>query len=120
MPSSPEEPNGPTGTPTPTLTFEPPSSNSPVHTPLPITGISTPKPSNSELVQTRVPLHDTPRPLTNQDTRRHLTYDTPTQVTTGNMSPAEGRQIPETDAASSSVQFSFSSVWAAEWPPFGK
>ena len=101
MPSSPEESNGPTGTPTPTLTFEPPSANSPVHTPLPITRISTPKPINSELIQTRVPLHDTPRPLTNQDTRRQLTYDTPTQVTTGNMSPAESRQIPETDAASS-------------------
>ena len=97
MPSSPEESNGPTSTPT----FEPPSANSPVHTSLPITRISTPKPSNSELIQTRVPSHDTPRSLTNQDIRHWLTYDTPTQVTTGNMSPAEGRKIPETGAASS-------------------
>ena len=85
MPSPPEESNGPTGTPTPTPTFEPPSANSPVHTPLPITRISTPKPSNPELIQTGVPLHDTLRPLTNQGTIRQLTYDTPTQVTTGNM-----------------------------------
>ena len=99
MPSLPEESNGPTGTPTPTLTFELPSANSSVHTPLPFTRINTPMPINSELIQIRVPLHDTPRPLTNQDTRRQFTYDTPTQVTTCNMSPAEGRQIPETDAA---------------------
>ena len=101
MPSSPEQSNGPPGTPMPTPTCQPPSANSPVRTPSPVTRISTPKLSHSELIQTRVPSHDTPRPLTNRDTRRQLTYDTPTQVTTGNMSPAKGRQIPEASADSS-------------------
>ena len=100
MPSSPEQSNGPPGTAMPTPTCQPLSANSPVRTPSPVTRISTPKPSNSELIHTCVPSHDTPRPLTNPDTRRQLTYDTPTRVTTGNLSPAEGRQIPETSADS--------------------
>ena len=46
--------------------------------PSPVTRISRPTSSNSKLIQTPTSLHGMPGHLTNQDTRRQLTYDSTT------------------------------------------